>query len=103
MIIENIEMLNNKKKKKRKLSSFSYLFSVSVFQFQMGKGISRVKYFRDFNLEERVFKYIEKDKKPSPRHPSTVKRFQEEESQLHTFFSGDLLSFENFDYFLILP
>lgn len=59
----------------------------------MGNKISFMpKYFRDFNIENRAFKQIEKAKaspKPlamSPRHPSTVELFKQKESNFKIIY-----------------
>ena len=44
----------------------------------MGKNLSRISYFRNFNLENRISKQLEKNKmvaQASPRHPSTQELF----------------------------
>ena len=50
----------------------------------MGKRLTKYmpNYIRDFNLENRVHKYIESDKKTlSPRHPSLEKALKELEGK----------------------
>lgn len=45
----------------------------------MGKTLSRISYFRNFNLENRISRQLEKNKKVvqiSPRHPSTQEIFK---------------------------
>lgn len=45
----------------------------------MGKNLSKISYFRNFNLENRISKHLEKKQSAvqlSPRHPSTQEMFK---------------------------
>ena len=49
----------------------------------MGKRLTKFvpKYVRDFNIENRINKYLDSDKKViAPRYPTTVKYHKQQES-----------------------
>lgn len=57
----------------------------------MGNQFRRIKYFRDFNLENRIFRELKKresNKEPlkmAPRHPSTAPLLKKREGLLNFF------------------
>lgn len=57
----------------------------------MGKGISSLKYIKNFNIENRAHKLVADETRKvrpliqSPRHPSTAKMLEEVESEFYCF------------------